>query len=75
MSYTKQKLFKIKGGTLVLTYHRPEAEPRAVQIDGYWHDNSGSEIELDQRTYYAQDSDQNALENYLIWFKRTHPHA
>lgn len=53
-------------GRYYLIYHRPQAEPRAVQVEGYFYPvDSDSEIEISEHTYYAEDSISEALKQYL----------
>jgi hypothetical protein len=64
MNYRTRE-FKINGGEVSLLWFRPEAEPRAIQIEGYFYPDKGGEIRLPERTYYAEASESSAVTHYL----------
>jgi hypothetical protein len=65
------KTIKTPEGEFDLEYFRPEAEPRAVQVEGYFYPaNSDDEIELGEFTFYGEPSIENALADYMSRAKR-----
>lgn len=53
-------------GRFYLVYFRPEAEPNAVQVEGYFYPNdTDQEIEIKEYTYYAEPSISSALKDYI----------
>ena len=59
-------------GRYYMIYSRPEAEPRAVQVQGYFYPvNSDDEVELREHTYYAEPSSASpALKQYLRFARK-----
>jgi len=66
------KTIKKTEGEYYLIYSRPEAEPRAVQVEGaFYPADGGEEIDLPEFTYYGEESIQNALDSFIRRAQRT----
>lgn len=67
-----EKTIKKPEGNYYLIYSRPEAEPRAVQVEGaFYPADGGEEIDLPEFTYYGEESIQSALDSFIRRAQRT----
>lgn len=68
-----KRTFKTTKGEVVVFYHTPEAEEKALQITAtFWDtDENVDEIDLPEFTYYAIEDRTTTLKSYLRQHRET----